>query len=105
MSLITERIQYDVAGGNKNCPAAQCEDRSAMIQVLYAITGSVYCDLEQSSNGQDWDPVPGSTIQLDADSGSHTYNIPGTKRGMFLRVVIRPQAGSTGTINLVNYLV
>jgi hypothetical protein len=98
---------YLLVGGSKVFDAVQIRDCNCMIQVDYddLIASDVIMELEQSiSRHGKFDKLNSSTITLDPSKTSHTWNIAGFAKGIYIRVILSTGSAAEGIINFIAYL-
>jgi len=108
MSLITQTPNYSIANGNKNFDAVQIEGHNAFIQVNYVniVASNVTLELEQAvAPGANFDAIAGSLQTVNPAKASHSWNITGIAKGIYLRVVAKKGSAAAGTISSINFLI
>ena len=106
MPLIRQTPAYAIAGGDHNFDAVQTNHDNVIIQVVYSgiVVSDVTLELHESVTGSNFDLVEDSAIVVDQAKTSHSWNVRGLVRGIFLRVKVAKGTATAGTINVINFL-
>ena len=107
MSHINQKPDYSIADGNHNFDAQQIDSNNAMIQVDYTDLEAedVTLSLEQAiSPGASFTQVPESLVTVNPAKTSHSWNLTGVARGIYIRVALTKGTAAAGTIDRISYL-
>ena len=100
-------LKYEIATGDIDFHSIQVHENHVMIQVDYKdlVASDVTLELEQSTEEHGkFDLVNRSLITLNPSKLSHTWNIAGFAKHIFIRVVLKKGTATAGMINAISYL-
>lgn len=106
MTLIIQKPNYAVAGGDHNFDTVQVNGDKAIVQVVYSAvdTSDVQLELHQSVSGASYDLVEQTAVAIDKDKPSHSWNVRGLVPGVFLRAGVVKGTATAGIIETISYL-